>query len=134
MVTMDELEKIRKRKMKELVDRFKIVNAEIEVNDNNFDKEVIEKSRQTPVVVDFWATWCTPCLILAPILEKVVKEYRGKLILAKLNIDENPLISHKYGITTIPTVKLFKDGNFVDEFIGALPEQEVRKWLNKNLT
>jgi putative thioredoxin len=74
-----------------------------------------------------------PCLMLSPILEKLAKEYNGKFILAKLNVDENRITSQKYGIMSIPSVKLFKNGKVVDEFVGALPEPSVREWLNKNI-
>ena len=106
---------------------------EIEVNDGNFQKEVIEKSKELPVVVDFWAPWCMPCNMLGPVLEKYVKEYKGKFILAKVNVDEARTEAQKYEIMSIPCVKLFKDGKIVDEFIGALPESEVKAWLNKNI-
>jgi len=74
-----------------------------------------------------------PCLMLSPILEKLAKEYNGKFILAKLNVDENRITSQKYGIMSIPSVKLFKNGKVVDEFVGALPELSVREWLNKSI-
>ena len=105
----------------------------IEVDENNFEKEVIEKSKEIPVVVDFWATWCMPCLMLGPILEKFVEDYDGKFILAKLNVDENPRISQTYNISSIPNVKMFKDGKVADEFVGALPGSMVKNWLDKNL-
>ena len=106
---------------------------EIDVNDANFEKEVIEKSKTIPVVVDFWAGWCMPCQMLGPVLESLAKEYEGKFILAKLNVDESSGTSNKYGISGIPAVKMFKDGKIVDEFIGALPEHLVKDWLDKNL-
>jgi len=106
---------------------------EMEVNDNNFEKEVIEKSKKIPVVVDFWATWCMPCSILGPILEKLAKKYNGKFILAKVDIDQNPRMSSKYRISAVPAVKFFKNGVAVDEFIGVLPENSIKEWLDKNL-
>ncbi len=130
---MDELERIKQRKIKKLIEKMRDAKMKttIEVDDSTFEKEVIEKSKEIPVVVDFWATWCMPCLILGPILEKLAEEYKGKFILAKLNVDKNPITSRKYGIMSIPAVKLFKNGKVVDEFIGALPEIAVRQWLNK---
>ncbi|HLD98011.1 MAG TPA: thioredoxin [Candidatus Nanoarchaeia archaeon] len=106
---------------------------EIDVNDSDFHKQVIEASKKTPVVVDFWAVWCGPCRLLGPILENLSEEYNGKFILAKLNVDENPKNSQKYEISSIPSVKMFKDGEVVAEFLGAQPESQVRKWIGSNL-
>jgi len=106
---------------------------EIEVNDADFEKEVIKKSEKTPVIVDFWASWCGPCRILTPILEKVVKEFKGKIILAKMNVEDNPEKPEEYDIRSIPNVKLFKNGEVADEFVGAIPESHVREWIKKNL-
>ncbi|MCD6478241.1 MAG: thioredoxin [Candidatus Aenigmarchaeota archaeon] len=106
---------------------------EIEVTDNDFDEKVIEQSKKVPVVVDFWAVWCGPCLIISPVLEKLAKEYEGKFILAKLNVDENRMIAQRYNVMSIPTVKMFKGGKIVDEFIGAYPEPLIRQWLERNL-
>lgn len=106
---------------------------EIDVNDDNFEKEVIEESKKVPVVVDFWADWCMPCQMLKPVLEELAEEYKGKFVLAKLNVDENQRTSSKYGVSGIPAVKMFKNGKIISEFIGALPEQVVRQWLDKNI-
>lgn len=106
---------------------------EITVNDNNFEKEVIEKSKEIAVVVDYWAPWCAPCLTLGPIIERLIKEHQGKFILAKINVDENPIISQKYEIRSIPNVKMFKNGKLVDGFIGAIPESQIRNWIEKNI-
>jgi putative thioredoxin len=105
----------------------------MEVNDSEFEEKVIEKSKEMPVVVDFYADWCGPCKMLAPIMEKLEKDYEGKAIFVKLNTDNNPLTSQKYGISGIPAVKLFKDGEVVDEFIGLQSEEMIKQWLNKNL-
>ncbi len=106
---------------------------EIIVSDDNFKKEVIEHSKKVPVVVDFWAVWCGPCRFLGPVLEKLAEEYNGKFILAKLNVDENPESSQKYEVMSIPSVKMFKNGKVIVEFVGAIPESQVRKWLDGNL-
>jgi thioredoxin len=132
---MDELERIKGEKMKKLMRRMESdkMQTEIKANDENFQERVIEQSKKIPVVVDFWASWCMPCLVLGPTLEKLAKEYNGKFILAKTNVDETRLFAQKYMVMSIPNVKLFKNGRVVDEFIGALPEPVIRQWLNKNL-
>ena len=109
------------------------MDVKSEVDDSNFNEVVIEQSEKVPVVVDFWATWCMPCLMLGPVLEKLVKEYEGKFVLAKVNVDKARVVSQKYDIMNIPSVKMFKDGKMVDGFVGALPEQSVISWLDKVL-
>ncbi len=104
-----------------------------EVTDKNFQEEVIEKSKDVPVLVDFHADWCAPCKILSPVLNKIVQEKGDKLVLAKINVDNAPETAQKYGIMSIPSVKLFKDGKVVDEFIGNYPENYIRGWIDKNL-
>mgnify|MGYP005643937529 CR=1 FL=1 len=132
---MDELEKIRKKKIEELIKKSGDgkMETKIEVDDNNFNKMVIEQSKKIPVIVDFWAPWCMPCLMLSPALEKFAEEYKGKFILAKVNVDEARTAAQKYGIMSIPCVKMFKNGEVADEFIGALPEPMVKNWIDKNL-
>ncbi len=132
---MDELEEIKKSRMEKLVKNSGVdVNEiKIDVNDSSFEREVIEKSKEVPVVIDFWAPWCAPCLMLGPVLEKFAEEYKGKFVLAKINVDENPQVSQGYNIMSIPSVKMFKGGVVVDEFVGALPELSIKQWLDKNL-
>jgi len=103
------------------------------VTDLDFKEKVMEKSKEIPVVVDFWAQWCQPCLMLGPILEEFEEESKSKFILVKINVDMAPETSKQYGIMSIPSVKMFKQGKPTAEFIGALPKEQVEGWLNKNL-
>ncbi len=104
----------------------------IDVTRENF-QQVMEASFKVPVLLDFWAAWCQPCHIIMPILAKLAEEYEGNFLLAKLNTEEEQEIATQFGIRSIPTVKLFRDGQPVDEFMGALPEGAIREFLDRHV-
>ncbi len=95
------------------------------VTDENFEQEVL--GGKVPVVVDFWAEWCGPCRLIGPLLDELAGEYSGRVKVTKLNVDENPSTSMKYGVRSIPTLLFFKDGEVVDRLIGAVPKAELKK-------
>lgn len=105
----------------------------IDVTDATFESEIIQRSHQTPVVVDLWATWCGPCKVLGPILEKVVDATGGKVVLAKVDVDENPGLAQAFRVQGIPAVFAIRDGQVVDAFQGALPEREVEQFVQRLL-
>ena len=107
--------------------------ATTEATAKNFASAVIEKSRETPVLVDFWADWCAPCRMLMPVLAALATEYSGKIQLVKVNTDKEPQLATEYGVRSLPTVKLFKAGQVVDEFMGVLPERAVREFIERYL-
>jgi putative thioredoxin len=104
-----------------------------DVDGFGFNAQVIEASRERPVLVDFWAAWCGPCRTLTPILTRVVDQLAGRVLLAKVDVDREPALATRYGIRSLPTVLLFRDGAPVDHFMGALPEGEVRRFIDRHV-
>src|SRR6185369_1224951 len=99
--------------------------------DTNFEREVLQS--ETPVLVDFWATWCAPCKAIAPLVDAAADEYAGKIKVGKVNVDENPATPGKYGVRGIPTLILFKDGAVIDQIVGAVPKSQLEALLAKAL-
>ncbi|MDI6784828.1 MAG: thioredoxin [bacterium] len=105
-----------------------MAGATVEITDANFESEVIKSA--VPVLLDFWAEWCGPCRMIAPIIEKLATEYAGKVKIGKFNVETNPNIPSKFGIHSIPTLIAFKNGQQVDRLIGAASEKELKKKLD----
>lgn len=103
----------------------------VEINDSNFEQLV--KNSDKPVLVDFWAEWCGPCRMVGPIVEEISKEYEGKAVVGKVNVDHNPNISMEFGIRNIPTILFFKNGQVVDKQVGAVPKAQLAAKLNAQL-
>lgn len=103
----------------------------IKITEKNFEKEVLKHKQLT--IVKFWAPWCAPCLDFAPLVERIAKKYKGRLIIGGLHIDENPIIYKKYNVKTIPTLIFFKDGEEVERIVGRLPEDELSRRIEKHL-
>ncbi|MEE9289131.1 MAG: thioredoxin, partial [Bacteroidota bacterium] len=93
------------------------------ITDANFEQEVLKSN--LPVLIDFWAEWCAPCRMIGPIVEEIAKEYDGKLKVGKLDVDSNPQVSMKYGVRSIPTLLVFRDGRVVEQIIGAVPKHQL---------
>jgi len=105
---------------------------EIILTDQNFEEEVI-KSDLVPVLVDFWASWCGPCQMINPVIKELAEEFKGKVKVGKLNVDENPETASKYEIISIPCLKIFKGGKIIDEIIGLQPKEMIADKINKVL-
>jgi len=139
MSEVDELEAIRSKKLEELMKRFsenteskkeEFISSPVTITDSSFDETI---RKHLLVVVDCWAVWCKPCQIIAPVIDAMAKDYAGKIVFGKLNVDENPMISRQYRIMSIPALLIFKNGVLVDKIIGAVPrtsmEPKIRKYL-----
>lgn len=103
-----------------------------EINDEEFESTVVDS--EIPVLVDFWAPWCGPCRMVAPVLDDLAREYAGKIVIAKVNTDQNQLSAVRLGVQGIPTMVLFKDGSEVDRVVGALSKAPLRQWIDSALT
>ena len=100
------------------------------VTDSDFDSTI---NGGKPVFVDFWAPWCGPCRLIGPIVEELAPNYDGKAIIAKMNVDDNPNIAQRLGVTSIPTLMMFKDGKLVDRAVGAMPKGQIESFINRNI-
>ncbi len=133
---MDELEHIRKKKLQELEERAErpapgTRGEPFKLHDATFDDEV---AKHDLLLVDFWAPWCGPCRMVAPVVEKLAAEYHGRVAFGKLNTDNNQMTAMKFRVMSIPTLILFQNGKPVDQIIGAVPKQQLEKMLNQHLT
>lgn len=132
----DELAEIKKKKLEELKKRYlnggksmeDMPNTSIEVTDADFNDNV---NKYGTIVVDCWAPWCGPCRMIAPVVEELAKELQGKIVFGKLNVDENQAIASQYGIMSIPSLLVFKDGKLVDKIVGALPKPMLKEKLQQ---
>jgi thioredoxin 1 len=132
----EEISAIMKRKKEILEEKLrsmneiKKINKPINLTDSNFD---IEKSKYSLLVVDFWAAWCGPCKMVSPIIEQLAEQYAGKIVFGKVNVDENPHISQRFGIQSIPTLMILKEGQVIDVMIGALPKGQIENRIKQHI-
>lgn len=132
----NEISAIMKRKKEILEEKLrsmneiKKINKPINLTDSNFD---IEKSKYSLLVVDFWAAWCGPCKMVSPIIEQLAEQYAGKIVFGKVNVDENPHISQRFGIQSIPTLMILKEGQVIDVTIGALPKGQIENRIKQHI-
>jgi thioredoxin 1 len=101
------------------------------VNDEDFSREILES--EIPALVDFWASWCGPCQVIAPVIEELAREYKGQIKVAKLSVDENPQTPRQYGVRGIPTLILFKNGVVLDQVVGIVPKERIRQMCDKGM-
>lgn len=104
----------------------------LKFTDESFESDVLQSDK--PVLVDFWAEWCGPCRMVGPVVEEMAGEYEGQAKIGKVNVDENPEVSMKYGIRSIPSLLIFKDGEVVDQIVGAVPKNQLKKQLEAQLS
>jgi thioredoxin 1 len=126
---MDELEAIRARKMDEMIRFAKATLEPVKISDITFNETL---SKNEFVVIDCWADWCGPCKMISPIIDQLAKEYSGKVLFAKLNVDENPQTASKYGIMSIPTLLVFKSSKLVDTIVGAVSKHHIENVIKKH--
>ncbi len=103
------------------------------VTDGDFQSQVLDASKQQPVMVDFWAEWCRPCHMLAPTVDEIARDYAGKVKVLKMNVDESPTTPNKFNIRGIPTLLIFKGGQVADQLVGAVPKDQIEKTLSRHL-
>ena len=130
----DEISAIMKKKLEKYQEKLKLMNELKKINkplnltDSNFE---LEKSKYDLLVVDFWAVWCGPCRMVSPIIEQLAEQYAGKIVFGKVNVDENPLLSQRFNIQSIPTLMILKKGEIIDTMIGALPKGQIENKIKQ---